>query len=180
MRIEADAVIDHPRPAVFRAYRDRLPQLVEGLPRIRSIEIEERTEDGPIVRLTNVWYGAAKIPSVAEKVLPAVLSWHDYAVWDESALRAEWRLESHAFPEAVQCAGENVFVDLGDGRTRVEIAGEIRIDLTKVRVMPELIAGKVSEAVERFLVRQITPNLLAVSDALADHLDGVGEQPAAP
>ncbi|MCA9614165.1 MAG: hypothetical protein KC586_15525, partial [Myxococcales bacterium] len=67
--------------------------------------------------------------------------------------------------------GENRFVDLGDGRTRVEVLGEIRVDLGKVRMVPELLASSVSSVVERFLVRQITPNLISVSDALSDLLD---------
>ncbi|MBX3246196.1 MAG: hypothetical protein KF901_03360 [Myxococcales bacterium] len=171
MRIEADALIEHPRPEVFRAYRDRLSALAESMPRIKRIDVESRSEDGSIVELVNVWYGAAKIPAVAEKVLPPVLSWHDYARWDETTWRATWKLRSHAFPEAVSCEGENRFVDLGDGRTRVEIVGEIRVDLSKGGVVPELLASPVSSAVERFLVRQITPNLLSVSDALADLLD---------
>jgi len=37
--------------------------------------------------------------------------------------------------------------------------------------VPELLASSVSSVVERFLVRQITPNLISVSDALADLLD---------
>ncbi len=168
MRIEADVVIDHPREAVFHAYRDLLPTLVDALPRIKRIEVESRAEEGSIVELVNVWYGAAKIPAVAEKLLPPVLSWHDYARWDAEEWRCEWRLESHAFTDAVVCSGQNTFVDLG-GRTRVEFVGSINIDLTKVKV-PELLAQPISNSVERFFVRQITPNLLSVSDAIADHL----------
>lgn len=173
MRIEADAVIDHPRPRVYRAYRDEMPRLVGALPRIKKIEVESRTDAPPIVELVNVWYGAAKIPSVAEKILPPVLSWHDYARWNEDEWICHWRLRSHAFPEAVQCTGTNRFYEQAGG-TRVEIEGEIKIDLSRVPMVPELIATPVSNTVERFFVRQITPNLLTVSDALADFLDEQG------
>ncbi|MCU0677101.1 MAG: SRPBCC family protein [Myxococcota bacterium] len=171
MRIEADALIEHPREAVFRAYRDDLPRLAEAMPRIRRIEVESRRELGPIVEIVNVWHGSGQIPAVAEKILPPVLTWHDYARWDESTWTATWRLRSHVFPEAISCEGENRFVDLGDGRTRVEVLGEIRVDLGKVRMVPELLASSVSSVVERFFVRQITPNLISVSDALSDLLD---------
>jgi hypothetical protein len=172
MRIEADALIEHPRDAVFRAYRDDLPSLVESMSRIRRIEVESRRELGPVVELVNVWHGSGQIPAVAEKILPPVLSWHDYARWDESDWTTSWRLRSHVFPEAISCEGENRFVDLGDGRTRVEVVAEMRVDLGKVRMVPELLASSVSSVVERFLVRQITPNLISVSDALSDLLDG--------
>jgi len=170
MRIEADAVIDFPRDVVFRTYRDELPRIVEGLPRIKEIVVEERSDDGPITELTNLWKGSARVPASAEKVLPPMVSWHDHARWDERTFQCHWRIESHVFPEAVRCEGENNFVAIGD-RTRVEIRGEIRIDLSKVRVVPDLVASPIATAVERFLVRQITPNLLAVGEALSEHLD---------
>jgi len=170
MRFEADAVIPKPCAMVFRAYRDHLPQLVEGLPRIKRIEVERRTDEGAQTELVNIWYAASKIPAVAEKILPDVLSWHDYARWDESRWRCDWRVESHVFTEAVQCSGHTTFVDLG-ARTRVEIEGDIRIDLSKVRV-PELLANPISNSVERFFVRLFTPNLLSISDALEDYLSG--------
>jgi len=169
MRIEADAVIDFPRDAVFRAYRDELPAIVEGLPRVKEIVVEKRTEDGPLTQITNLWKGSARVPASAEKVLPSMVSWHDHARWDERVHQCEWRIESHVFPEAVRCEGRNDFVAIGE-RTRVEIRGEIRIDLSKVRVVPDLVASPIASAVERFLVRQITPNLLAVGEALSEHL----------
>jgi len=171
MKIEADAVIDFPRDVVFRTYRDDLPRIVEGLPRIKEIVVEERTDDGPIAHLTNLWKGSARVPASAEKVLPSMVSWHDHARWDERTFQCHWRIDSHVFPEAVRCEGENNFVAIGDHRTRVEIRGEIRIDLSKVRVVPDLVASPIATAVERFMVRQITPNLLAVGEALSEYLD---------
>ncbi len=176
MRIEADALIEHPRSRVYRAYRDEMPRLVGALPRIRKIEVESRTDAPPIVELVNVWYGAAKIPAVAAKILPPVLSWHDFARWDDSEWICHWKLRSHAFPEAVRCEGTNRFFDEG-GRTRVEIQGEIKIDLSRVPMVPELIATPVSNTVERFFVRQITPNLLTVSDALGEYLSSLAAHP---
>ena len=178
MRIEADAVIDKPREVVFRAYRDGLPALVQHLPRIKRVEVESREESGSVVELVNVWYGASAIPAVAEKFLPPVLSWHDRARWDEATWTTSWRLESHVFPEAVTCYGENRFIELPHGRTRVEISGEIRVDLSKMKLVPELVAGPVGASVERFIARQITPNLLAISDAIEDYLEA--GQPTQP
>ena len=169
MKIEADALIDFPRDLVFRTYRDELPQIVEALPRVKEIVVEERRQEGRITYLQNLWRGSAQVPAAAAKVLPSMVSWQDHAAWDSSRYSCEWTIESHVFPEAVRCSGENRFVDLGD-RTRVEIRGEFRIDLSKVGKVPDLVASPIASAVERFLVRQITPNLLAVSEALSEHL----------
>mgnify|MGYP002810831740 FL=1 len=44
-------------------------------------------------------------------------------------------------------------------------------------MVPELIATPVSNTVERFFVRQITPNLLTVSDALGEYLSSLAAHP---
>ena len=176
MRIEADAVIRHPRARVYAAYRDELLWVVEQLPRVKEIVVQERRQQGSIVHLVNLWKGSAAVPAAAEKVLPSTVSWQDHAVWDESLWSCRWHIDSQVFPEAVRCSGENTFVDLGD-RTRVEIRGEIHIDLGRVRVVPDLVASPIASAVERFLVRQITPNLVTVGEALDEYLS---RTPAAP
>ena len=173
MRIEADALIDFPRDLVFRTYRDELPQIVEGLPRVKEIMVEERQEEGGVTHIKNLWRGSAQVPASAAKVLPPMVSWHDHARWDQGRYQCDWSIDSHVFPEAVRCTGENRFVDLG-GKCRGEIRGEIRIDLSKVAKVPDLVASPIATAVERFLVRQITPNLLAVSEALSEHLAAKG------
>ena len=63
MRIEADVVIPFPREAVFRAYRDELPQIAAFIPNVRSIEVRARSEEGSIVTLHNVWHGGGDIPA---------------------------------------------------------------------------------------------------------------------
>jgi len=170
MRIEADAVIPFPRDLVYATYRDELPRLVDGIPRVRSIEVESRREDGDVVELVNVWTATGNVPKVIEKILPDVLSWHDHVRHDASTYESSWRIESHVFPEAVACTGKNVFVDLG-GRTRFEMGGEIRIDVGRVKLVPELLVDGIAGAVERFMVRQITNSLVSVADALTEYLE---------
>ena len=79
-------------------------------------------------------------------------------------------IEPHAFRDAVRCRGKNTFVDLGGGRTRLEISGELSIGLERVPGVPSFLAGSLARTAESFLVRQIAANLASVSDALAAYL----------
>ncbi len=173
MRIEADAVIPFPREQVFTTYRDELPRLVAGLPRIQRIDVQERREENGEVVLHNVWYADTKVPTVIAKILPPVFSWNDHARHDGKTFVSKWRIESHVFPEAVRCEGVNTFVDLG-GKTRFEMVGEIRIDVGRVKLVPELLADGIGGTVERFIVRQITSSLTGTADALTDYLEDGG------
>ncbi|MFO0570042.1 MAG: hypothetical protein U0263_30645 [Polyangiaceae bacterium] len=170
MHLEADSTLAFPRPLVYATYRDKLVELVEFLPNIREIEVKSRKDDGKRVEFVNEWHGGGEIPAAARAVLSEnMLSWTDYAKWNEDEWSCEWKIETHSFTEAVHCAGKNRFVEI-DGKTRLEIRGELAIDGNKIKGVPKLLAKTVSRAVEDLLVKKITPNLLSVSDGLAKYL----------
>jgi hypothetical protein len=163
MELRADVNLPHPRPLVFRVYRDRTPELLPYLPNVRAITVESRREDGDVVEMVNTWKGGGEIPKAARAFLSeAMLSWTDRAKWDEKTFVCEWKVETHAFTEAVSCTGTNTFVDDG-GETRIEIRGTLSIDPKKVRGVPSLVAGKVAKMVEEFLVAKIRPNFVETS-----------------
>lgn len=171
MQLSADAALPFPRPRVFSAYRDKLVELVEFLPNIRRIEERSREDDGPRSEIVNVWHGGGDIPAAARAVLSEdMLTWTDYASWDESEYTCAWRIETHSFTEAVSCQGKNHFIETQSG-TRLEIRGELRVDATKIRGVPRLLAKTVGKAVEDLLVKKITPNLISVSDGLRRYLE---------
>ena len=175
MRIESDSVIPFPRLRVYQAYRDELPVLVEFLPNVRSIEVRSRQDDGPRVELVNVWHGGGDIPAAVRTVLSeSMLSWTDYASWDQDAWTCKWRIETHSFKEAVACSGENSFIELGGDRTRLEIRGQIAIDMKHVKAVPSFLAGSLGRTVEQFLVKQITGNMTSVSDGITRYLRARG------
>ncbi len=171
MRIEADTVLRYPRDAVFTAYRDDIGALVEYLPNVRRVDVAERTDEGSVVRMHKVWHGATELPAnLASKLEERFLSWDDYAVWDDSTWSCEWTIHPHALREAVRCAGRIDFIDLGGGRTRIEMSGDIAIELDRVKGVPAFLAGSLGRSAESFLVRTISANLLSVNDALAAYL----------
>jgi hypothetical protein len=168
-------VIPFPRERVYRAYRDELPGLVEFLPNVRAIEVKSRQEDGPRVELVNIWHGGGDIPAAVRTVLSeSMLSWTDYASWDQDRWTCQWRIETHSFKEAVTCSGENSFIEIGGDRTRLEIRGQIAIDMKHVKAVPSFLAGSLGRTVEQFLVKQITGNMTSVSDGITRYLRARG------
>ncbi len=172
MRIEADAVIPFPRSTVYRAYRDELPSLVAHLPNVDRIETEDRQEtDDHTVRLVNVWHGGGDIPAALRRFLDgSLLVWRDFATWDQSAWTAEWRIENHSFGEAVRCTGRNRFIEIAADRTRLEIEGQMNIDLKRVGEISAPLAGALDRSLEQFIVKLITANLISISDGLTEYL----------
>ncbi len=171
MELRADTRIAFPRPLVFSAYRDKLSELVDYLPNIRRIEVTERKESGSVVELTNVWHGGGDVPAVARAFLSeAMLAWTDTVRWDETQYAADWRVKTHAFPEAVISSGRNAFIDEGD-TTLFQLRGDLTIDPSKLKGVPRLLSGSVAKAVEEFLVKKIGPNMIEVAQGVAKYLE---------
>lgn len=163
MQIRCDAELAFPRPLVWSTYRDRLVDLVPYLPNIRGIEVQKREEKPDGIHYVNVWHGGGDIPAVARSFLSeAMLSWTDIARWREADFETDWRVEPHTFRDAVISSGTNRYVEL-HGKTRLEIRGDLAIDAAKVKGVPKLLASKVSRAIEEFMVKAVSKNLLDVS-----------------
>lgn len=171
MRIEADTIVPFPRESVFRAYRDELPNVAKLLPNVRTLEVRSREEEGPIVKLHNVWHGGGDIPAVMRSVVDDnVLKWDDFAVWNETECAGTWSIRTHAFSEAVSCSGTTKILAVGDGKSRVELTGDFSIDAKKLSGIPSFMAGSIGKAVEAFLAKQITANLASTTEALSRYL----------
>ena len=171
MQIEADAVIPFPRESVFRTYRDDLPALIEFLPHVRRIESTDRRESATQVETFHTWHGGGDIPIPVQRGLgDNTFRWDEHAIWSETEWTSAWTIETRAFHDAVRCAGRHTFVALGD-RTRLEIEGSMSFDHAAIRALPSFLAGGLANTVEQFVSRQITANLLSVSDALTRYLE---------
>jgi hypothetical protein len=171
MDMNAESRLPFPAKVVFACYRDKLPELLKFLPNVRKLETKARTDEGPIARLTNVWHGGGEIPAAARAfVSDAMLSWTDNAVWDEGAMTCSWKIDPHAFAEAIECAGVNSFFDEG-GKTRIEMRAHVRIDAKKIKGVPGFLAGTVGKTVEEFLRSRIQPNFGEVSQAITRYLE---------
>jgi hypothetical protein len=171
MELHADARLPFPRPVVFAAYRDKVTEMLEFVPNVRKIDVRSRDPSGPIVKLVNVWHGGGEIPAAARAIISeSMLSWTDHATWNEDTWRCDWRIEAHAFTDAVSCSGYNLYKEDGDG-TLVEIRGTLSVDAKKLRGVPGFLAGKVGRTVEQFLGAKIQPNLVEVTNGLRKYLE---------
>lgn len=170
MRLEVSTEIPFPRELVFRTYRDKLPELVPYLPNVRGIAVVSRADEGQVTKLLNRWKGGGDIPGAVRKFLSEdLLEWDDHAEWNEADFTCAWRTVVPAFKDAVDSSGKNRFEDLG-GRTRLTIAGDLKVDAGKVKGVPRLLAGTVSPVIEAFLVGAIKPNLIATSKGVEKFL----------
>lgn len=172
MEIRADLELPFPRDVVYASYRDKLADLTEYLPNIRSIKVLERNDkEGGDVYLVNEWVGGGEIPKAARAVLnESMLRWTDYATWNQKDFTVDWRTEVHAFPGAIKSSGKNRFVEIPNG-TRLEIRGELTVDSSKVPGVPRLLAKTVNGAAENLLGKTIQVNLLEVGKGVGKYLE---------
>jgi len=167
MEIKADVTLPFARELVFVTYRDRLDELTEHLPNIRSIRIVDRKErpDGT-VELVNEWIGGGDIPAVARSFInESMLKWTDYATWRPSSYSVDWRTDVHAFPGAIKSQGMNRY-SLAPGGMKLEIRGQLVCDPSKIPGVPRMLHGTVSAAVERVLVGAVQTNLVAIGKSV--------------
>lgn len=173
MEIKSESRILYPREVVYRAYRDRLPEVAAYIPDIKAVVVKQRREDdGSVVRLQNEWISDAEVPAFARRFLSSeMLRWDDFATWDEKVFACDWRIKTRAFTDAVTCGGRNLFVADGPNATRVVLSGDLKIDLKEIPGVPKFLAGTVGPQVEKFIVSLITPNLVRVNESLGRFLD---------
>lgn len=167
MDIKADVTLPYARELVFVTYRDRIDELTEHLPNIRSIRAIDRKErpDGT-VELVNEWIAGGDIPAVARSFInESMLKWTDYATWRPSSYTVDWRTQVHAFPGAIKSEGMNRYL-LAPGGMKLEIRGQLVCDPTKVPGVPRMLHGTVASAVERVLVSAVQTNLVAVGKSV--------------
>jgi hypothetical protein len=81
-----------------------------------------------------------------------------------------WRIRTRVFTEAVDAAGINRF-HVDPAGTRVEISGDLKIDLLRVPGFPRFLVNRIGPEVERFVVSLITPNLEQVNTSIGRFLD---------
>lgn len=173
MDLTADVRVPFSPEVVFAACRDDIAELRPYLPRIRSIEVTRRREDGPIVENAVEWRGGADLPAFFRSLLGEQLfSWTDYAIWNADTLSCDWRSESNVFDGAVSCGASDYFLADDAGHTLLQIRGSLSVDAKKLRAVPGPLAAKVGRSLEGYLVRNIQSELVNTIAALTRHIQG--------
>jgi hypothetical protein len=170
MKINSESRIHHPQPAVYAAYRDRLPEVAAYIPDIKEILVQSRQPTAAGVSLHNLWIADREIPRMVQGfVKPDMLRWNDYAEWNDAGAYCDWKLQIPAFPNNVTCSGRNAFYADGSG-TRVVLTGDLEIN-PNFPGIPRLVASRLAPQIEKFIVMLITPNLERVNQSLGAFLD---------
>jgi hypothetical protein len=165
--LHADAHIAFPPALVFAACRDDLPKLLPFLPSIRSIEVTARQQRGRIVENVVDWCSGRDLPAPLRALMgPSLLSWTDYATWNEDTLSCDWHTETHAFTKAVRCEARDRFLQDGPSKTLLEIRGVLEVDARKIAGVPGFLASTVGRAMEEFLVGKIKSDLVKTAEGL--------------
>jgi hypothetical protein len=174
MEIRSESRIKYPRDQVYRAYRDRLPEIATYIPDIKEIVVKSRADTADGAKLHNEWVADREIPGFAQAILkPEHLRWDDHAEWHDGEHYVAWVLKTRAFTDAVRCSGRNTFLEDGSG-TRVVLTGDLTIDLKEIPGVPSFLAKRIAPQVEKFIVSLITPNLERVNASIERFLDAAG------
>jgi len=163
------------REQVYRTQRDQLAELATYLNDIDEIIVESREEEGDVVKFVNLWKASAtEIPTMARPFIkPEMLHWHDYATWDQSAWTCDWDIKLAFLRDAIVARGKNHWKENGDS-TIVTIEGEIIIHADKVPGVPRMLAGRLGDTVEKFVVKMIEPNLKKTNEGVTAFLRANG------
>ena len=171
-KIDIQDTIAYELEQVYEVFRDHLKELAQHLPNISEIVVESHARtDEHTVKAVNIWKASGEeIPTIARSVItPDKLQWTDRATWHDQETYCTWEMEVGFFPEAVSCKGTTRYTRSG-AQTKVHISGELKVDASKIPGVPRLLAGKLGDAVEGFVVKMITPNLKEVNRGAEKYL----------
>lgn len=163
--------LPYPREVVFRTHRDKLVEMVPYLPNVKSVVVESRIVEGPVVKLVNLWAGTTDdVPAVIRPLVkPELLTWVDRATWDESKWRVEWDIQLSALSDAITARGSNTFRE-EDGETVIHMQGEFIIHPDRVPGVPGFVARAAAPALERFVVGLLQPNLRKTNESVKQYI----------
>jgi hypothetical protein len=171
LEISVDSQLPFSRSLVYVTYRDNLIELGADLPNVRSLQLKSRQETDQQVLIELEWRGGGDLPAAARKLLSEDLfNWTEYDVWDNHAFTVDWRIETHAYQEAVSLAGQNRFLDQGD-YTLVESRGSLSVDLNAIHGMPSFLRDQMLHWVEELLAKKIEPNLVQMGQNVQKYLE---------
>lgn len=171
IKISVDSQVAFARPLVYVTYRDKLMEFGPSLPNVRSLQLKSRQETDQQVQQVLEWHGGGDIPAPARALLSEELFiWTEYEVWDNNTFTVDWRIETHAYKDAVFCAGKNRFLDQGNA-TLVESRAEVRIDLNALHGVPSFLRSQLVTLVEDLLSKKLEPNLVQMGQRVQKYLE---------
>jgi hypothetical protein len=173
MIIQSKDRLPYPVTRVYQAVRDHQADLVPYMPDIKAVEVIERNRlDDDRLQLLNHWHGDTEIPSLIKRfVSEEMMSWKDHALWHDSDLYVEWRLETFYLSGLFSCTGTTRFVELGPQETEMVLEANLKVNAGTIPGVPSFLANRISPQVEAFIAKLISPNLNNLSKGVKAYLD---------
>jgi hypothetical protein len=173
MIIAVDTQVPFPRALVYATFRDKLIDIAAYMPNVSSIQLTSRQDGETTINCIYECLGGGEIPALIKAFLDdEMLGWTEYDTWNLPELTLDWRIKTHAFTEAVHCAGINRFLEQ-EGTTLIESRGELAINTSKIEGVPSFLANQVASIVTEFLGKKIELNLQQMSEGVCQYLKQV-------
>ena len=171
MELSTTEIIERPIEDVYTLVRDDLEKIVPYLPNVDKIEVKKHAPvDEDNTEVINHWYGKVEMPSLLKKfLLPEIFSWKDVAHWNNKSKSVEYKLQSFLANDLFDAKGKNTFVDLGNGKTKLEINCMVKIYPDKVPGIPRLLANKMKPMIESLLEKLVAPNMTSLGKGLKEY-----------
>lgn len=176
-RFSASADVTHPAALVFETIRDHTPQLIYLMPNVEQVQVLERSEQPPVVRLHCRWQGSkSDLPWIVRPfVSRESLVWQDWADWDAERLICSWQNRAQALGrECVLSTGTTRLVPVTPATARFAVEGELTVDPENVPGLPASLARRFQHVFEGLIVKALTPNLTSIARAVQRYLDVKG------
>lgn len=171
MLINASVYLPFPRALVYATYRDKLLELTRQMPNVKSVTLKSRQEQNGTTQQVHEWHGKSDIPGLLKAFISEdLLTWTDFANWKEAAFITDWRIQTHAFSEAIVWEGVDRYLEEGSG-TRVESKGVLALDPKGLKGVPGFLTGQVSRMAEEMLAKQAEPNFIEMSKCVQNYLE---------
>ena len=164
--------VSFPMDVTYPVYRNEMPDLVEFLPNITKILVLEREEVKGGVKSKLQWFAKVKLPGAASRLIPPdKINWMDTAEWDDEEHAVQYELSLPDLVDSGRVVGRNTFFDEGD-RTRIDLDGEILIDIEKIKLAPKILLRRIVPTIEAFAVRLTKPNFMELNRGVEQYLKG--------
>jgi hypothetical protein len=172
MEVYSAQIIDFPVDVVYPLVRDNLKELVPYMQNVKRIETESHEALGEgRIRLVNRWYAVGEIPKVVQVMIkPEMLTWLDTALWNDAEKTCQWEISTMFFRENVRCSGINYYTPQGKDKTKLEITGDLTIQVKGIPGVPRLLEKKIGSQVEKFIVKLLTPNMSSLAQGISQYL----------
>jgi hypothetical protein len=133
---------DAPAEEVIGLYCDPdFYPLLGGLEKIGGPTVLDRRVEGDRVTLDLRFRFTADLPSAALAIVrPEKLTWVEQTTFDLDAMTSSTTIIPDHYPDRLQASARSTFTDVGDGRSRRDVAGALKVHAL-------LVGGQVERAI---------------------------------